>query len=121
MEKARGSQENIYFRFTDDAKACDCGSHKLWEILKGMEYQTTLPVSWGTCMQIKKQWLEPDMEQHSSSKLGKENNKAACWHPAYLTCAEYIMWSAGQDEAQTGIKIFQGEISTTSDMQMIPL
>ena len=27
------------------------------------EYQTTLPVSCETCMQVKKQQLEPDMEQ----------------------------------------------------------
>jgi len=32
-----------------------------------MEYQTTLPVSWETCMQIKKQQLEPDMEQLTGS------------------------------------------------------
>ena len=33
---------------------------------------------------------------------------------------EYIMWNAGLDEAQAGIKV-AGEISTTSDIQMIPL
>ena len=56
-------------------------------------------------MQVKKQWLEPDIEQLSSLKLGKEYNKAVYWHPAYLTCAEYIMWKAGLDELQAGIKI----------------
>ena len=35
-------------------------------------------------MQIKKQQLEPDMEQWSGSKLGKEYIKTY-WHPAYLT------------------------------------
>ena len=46
MEKAKEFQENIYFCFTDDTKAFDCVYHnKLWEILKEMEYQTTLPVS----------------------------------------------------------------------------
>ena len=34
--------------------------------------------------------------------------------------AEHIMRNAGLDELRTGIKI-TGEISTTSDMQMIPL
>ena len=38
------------------------------------------------------------------SKLGKEYIKAIYWHPAYL-CAEYILWNAGLDEAQAGIKI----------------
>ena len=48
------------------------------------EYQTTLPVSWETCMQTKKQHLEPDMEQWTGSKLGKEYDKAVYCHSAYL-------------------------------------
>ena len=44
-----------------------------------------LPASWETCMQVKKQRLELDMEQSTGSKLGKENVKAAYCHPAYLT------------------------------------
>ena len=36
------------------------------------QYQTTLPVSWETCMQDKKQQLEQDMEQQTDSNLGKE-------------------------------------------------
>ena len=36
-------------------------------------------------MQVKKQQLELDMEQQAGSKLGKEYNKAAYRHPAYLT------------------------------------
>ena len=46
-------------------------------------------------MQVKKQQLEPDMEQRTGSKLGKEQVKAAYCHPAYLTYAEYIMRNAG--------------------------
>ena len=65
----------------------------------------TSPVSWETCMQAKKQQLKPDMEQLTSSKLGKEYNKAVYRHPAYLTYAEYIMWNARLDESQAGIKI----------------
>ena len=34
---------------------------------------------------VKKQQLEPDMEQHTSFKLGKEYVKAVYCHPAYLT------------------------------------
>jgi len=46
------------------------------------------------------------MEQQTCSKLGKEYVKAVYCHPAYLTLyAEYIMWNARLDEAQTGIKI----------------
>ena len=40
--------------------------------LKKRGYQTTLPVSWGTYIWVKKQQLEPDMEQGAGSKLGKE-------------------------------------------------
>ena len=49
------------------------------------EYQTTLPVSWETCMWVKKQQLEPDMEQQTGSKLGKEYIKTVYCHPPYLT------------------------------------
>ena len=36
-------------------------------------------------MQVKKQQLEVDMEQQTGSKLGQEYEKAAYYHPAYLT------------------------------------
>ena len=36
-----------------------------------MDYQTTLPASWETCMQVKKQHLEPNMEKQINSKLRK--------------------------------------------------
>ena len=41
-----------------------------------MEYQTILPVSWETCMQVKTEQLEPDMEQQTGSNMGKEYIKA---------------------------------------------
>ena len=70
----------------DYAKAFDCVDHnKLWKIHKEMEYQTTLFVSWEICMQIKKQQLEPDMEQWTGSKLEKEYVKVVYCHPTYLT------------------------------------
>ena len=55
------------------------------KFLKKWEYQTTLSVSWETCMHIKKQQLEPYIEQLTGSKLGKEYDKAVSCHPAYLT------------------------------------
>ena len=58
----------------------NCG--KFW---KRWEYQTTSPASWEVFMQVKKQQLEPDMEQQTGSKLGKEYIKAVYCHPAYLT------------------------------------
>ena len=55
-------------------------------------------------MQVKKQQLEPDKEQRTGSKLGKEYVKAVYCHPAYLTYM-HIMQNARLDEAQAGIKI----------------
>ena len=55
------------------------------KFLRRWEYQTTLPASWETCMQVKKQQLEPDMKQQTGSKLGKEYVKAVYCHPAYST------------------------------------
>ena len=60
--------------------ATNCG-----KFLKRWEYQTTLPASCETCMQVKKQQLEPDMEQWTGSKLGKEYIKTVYFHPVYLT------------------------------------
>ena len=69
IEKARKFQKNVYFCFTDYAKALtvwittNCG--KFW---KRWEYQTTWPASWEICMQVRKQQLELDMEQQIGSK-----------------------------------------------------
>ena len=43
-------------------------------------------------MQVKKQQLEPDMEQQTGSKLGKEYIKAVYCHPAYLTYMQSTSW-----------------------------
>ena len=62
------------------------------------------------------------MEQHTDSKLGKKYVKAVYCHPAYLmymksTLYEMLSWMNHEPE----IKRLLGEISITSDMQMIPL
>ena len=70
------------------------------KFLKRWEYQTTWPASCETCMQVKKQQLEPDMEQWTGSKLEKEYVKGVYCHPAYLfnLYAEYIMWNTELEE-----------------------
>ena len=69
IEKAREFQKNIYFYFIDYAKAFDCVDHnKLWKILKEMEIPDHLTCLWETCMQVRKQQLELDMEQQTGSK-----------------------------------------------------
>ena len=59
-------------------------------------------------MQVKKQQLEPDMEQQTDSKLGKLYVKAVYCHPAYLTSMESTSWL---DEAQARIKIARRNIN----------
>ena len=67
--KKQEFQKNIYFCFVDYAKAFDCMDHsKLWKILQEMGIPDHLPASWETCMQVRKQQLELDMEQHNGSK-----------------------------------------------------
>ena len=70
MEKAREFQKKkkIYFCFIDYAKAFDCVDHnKLWKILEEMGIPDHLPCLLRTCMQVKKQQLELDMEQQTGS------------------------------------------------------
>ena len=74
------------------------------KFLKRWEYQTTLPASWEICMQVKKQQLEPDMEQQTGSKSGKEYVKPVYCHPAYLTymqstwCKCWAGWSTSWNQ-----------------------
>ena len=72
IEKARELQKNIYFCFIDYAKAFDCVDHNKLE--NSSRNGNTRP-----------QQLQPDMEQQTGSKLGKEYIKVAYCHPVYLT------------------------------------
>ena len=57
----------------------------VWITTNCGQFQTMLPASCETWVQIKKQQLEQDMEQGTGSKLGKEYVKAVYCHPADLT------------------------------------
>ena len=59
-------------------------------------------------MQVKKQQLEPDMEQWTGSKLGKKYVKTVYLFNLY---AKYIMRDAGLEEAQAGIKTARRNIN----------
>ena len=72
-------------------------------------------------MQVKKQQLEPDIQQQTGSKWEKKYVKAEHHHPVYLTSmqstsCEILGWMKQKLESR-----LPGEISTTSDMQMISL
>ena len=56
-------------------------------------------------MRVKKQLLELDVEQRTDSKLRKEYLKILLSSCLFNLYAEYIMWNAGLDKIQTGIKI----------------
>ena len=74
-KKQESSRKSIYFCFIDYAKTLDCVDHgKLWKILK----EVGIPdhFTWEFCIQVKKQLLEPDMEQQTDSKSKKEYIKA---------------------------------------------
>ena len=64
-------------------------------------------------MQVKKQQLEPDREQWTSSKLEKEYIRAVFCHPAYLTYMQSIscVRNVRLDETQAGIKIARRNIN----------
>ena len=120
MEKVREFQKNIYFCFIDYAKAFDCVNHnKLWKILKEVgipDDQTCLLRN----LYSGQEEIEPDMEQKTSSKLGKEYIKVVYCHHAYLTYMESTScemrgWMKHKLESR-----LQREISVTTNMQMMP-
>ena len=55
--------------------------------------------------QVKKQQLEPNVEQQTGSNLEEEYDKTMLSPCLFNLYAEYIMQNAGLDESQTGIKI----------------
>ena len=71
-------------------------------------------------MQVKKQQLEPDSEQQTGFKSGKEYVKAVYCHPAYLSYMQSTSCEMpGWMKHKLGSRL-PGEISITSDMQMTP-
>ena len=77
IKKAREFQKNIYFCFIDYAKAFACVDHnKLWKILREMGIPDHLTCLLRNLYAVQEEQLELEMEQHTSSKLGKEYVKA---------------------------------------------
>ena len=94
--------------------------HNKLENFKRIGIPDNLPTSYKTCMQVNKQQLEPNMEQETGSKLGKEYIKATYCHPDCLTytqstSCEMPDWMKHELESR-----LPEEISITSDMQMTP-
>ena len=121
IEKAREFQKNTYFCFIDYAKAFDfVDQNKLWKILKEMGIPYHLICLLRYLYAVQEQQLELDMEQWTGSKLRREYINVVYCHPAYLTYMQ-----STSDEMPGWMKHsletrLPGEITTISDMQMIP-
>ena len=120
IEKAR-KLKKIYFCFIDYGKAFDCvDRNKLWKILKEVGIPGHLICLLRNLYAGPEASYNPDMEQQSGSKLGKEYIKAAYCHSASLT---YMQSTSCKVPGWMTHKLksrLLGEISTTSDMQMTP-
>ena len=68
MEKARVSEKHLFLPYWLCQSLWLWGSQYTVENSERWEYQTTWPASWETCMQLRKQQLELDMEQHTGSQ-----------------------------------------------------
>ena len=95
--------------------------NKLWKILKEMGVPDHLTCLLRNVYAGQEQQLEPDMEQQTGSKLGKEYVKAIYCHPAYLTSMKSTSWEMLEWMKHKLESRLLGEISVTSDMQMITL
>ena len=74
------------------------------------EYQNTLPASWETCMQVKKQQLETQTWNNGLVQNCERSTPGLS--PSFCNFyAEYIMWNARLDETQAGIKIARKNIN----------
>ena len=86
IKKAREFQKNIYFYFTDYAKAFDCVDHnKLWEILKEVGVTDHLICLLRNLYAGQEATVRTRHGTMTGSKLGKEYVKVVYCHPAYLT------------------------------------
>ena len=113
MEKAREFQKNIYFSFIDYAKAFDCVDHNtLWKILKEMAIPGHMNCLLRNLYAGQEATVRTEHETTDWFQIGKGVRQSCILSPCLFNLyAEYIMKSAGLDEAQTGIKIAGRNIS----------
>ena len=107
IKKARNFQKNIYFCFTDYAKAFDCVDHnKLGKILKEMGIPDHLTCLLRNLYAGKEATVRTEDGTTDSFQIGKELPQCCILSPCLFNLyAEYIMRHAGLEEAQAGIKI----------------
>ena len=120
IEKARVPEKYLFLILIIPKPLTVWISTNCGKFFKRWEYQTAWPASWEICMQVKKQQLEPNMEKQTGSKFGKDYIKVVYCHPVYLaymqsTWCKMLGWIKYMLETRV-----LGEISITSDVQMIP-
>ena len=122
IEKAREFQKNIYFCFTDYAKAFDCiGITTNWKILKEMRIPGHLTCHLRSLYVGQEATVRTGHGKMDWFQIGKGEHQGCILSPCLFNFyAEYIMQNAGLDEAKAGINI-TGRSPTTSDMEMTPL
>ena len=105
----------------DYAKAFDCVDHnQLWKILKEMGILDHRICLLRNLYAGQEATVKTGHETTDWFQIGKGVRQACILSPYLFNLyAEYIVRNAGLDEAQAGIRLL-GEISITSDMQMIP-
>ena len=119
--KQENFRKNIYFSSVDYTKAFDYVEHnKLWKFLEEMGILDHLTCLLRNLYAVKKQRLEPYMEQQTGSELGRQFQKAVYFHPVHLiymqtTSCEMLGWMNHKLESR-----LLGRI-TISDKQIIPL
>ena len=119
MEKPREFQENIYF-FIDYTKAFNWVDHnKLWKILKDIGVPDHFTCLLRKLYASQEATVRTKIEKWTASKLGKEYDTAVYCHPVYLTYMQSTLcempgWMNHNLESR-----LLGEVSITSDMQMM--
>ena len=119
IEKAREFKKNVHVCITDYVKAFNSMNHnKVWKILKEMRIPDHL-ICLLRNLYVGQRTVRTIYRTTDRFKTGKRVRQDCILSPClYNLYAEYIMRNSGLDE--TGIKTAE-EISTASDMQMIPL
>ena len=122
-KKQREFQKNIYFCFIDYAKAFDCVDHnKLWKILKEMRIPDHLTFLLRNLYAGQEATVRTRHGTTDWFQMGKGVRQGCILSPCLFNLyAEYIMRNAGLEEKKHKLESrLLGEISITSDMQMIP-
>ena len=120
QKSKRTPEKHILLPYWSHQSLCMCRSQQTGKFLERGIPDHLISASWEICMQVNTKQLEPDMEQQTGSKLGKEYVKVIYFHPAYwhymlsISC-EMLGWMNHKLESR-----LSGEILTASNMQMIP-